>query len=471
MISRSNVTRDMTSGDPLRLILGFSVPLMFGLFFQQLYSFVDAAIVGRYLGTAALAAVGSTGSVNFLVLGFCTGICSGFGIPISQAFGAKDEKALRRYTANACFLAVGISLFFGLLTGLGCRQALRLMNTPEDILEGAADYIRIIFFAIPVTVVYNLAGSILRAVGDSRTPVLFLVAASVINIVLDLVFILVFRMGVAGAAWATVISQLAAGAGCVAAVVRHLPMLWTCPDDMRFRKRYAVKMIAMGVPMGLQYSITAVGSIIMQTAVNGLGTGAVAAVTAAGKLYSFFTCVFDALATAMATYCGQHVGAARAERIPAGLRAASLIGTVYSLAVLGLVYLFGRPMLSLFLGADAGGPVTDMAAEYMILNVLFFITLLFVNIIRFSIQGMGFTRLAMIAGVFEMAARTLVALALVPRWGFDAACFANPLAWVMADLFLLPCFLHTYRQLLRRQGGSGSPAKEGAYRPVGSAGF
>ena len=470
-MTRNNVTRNMTEGDPLKLILAFSVPLMFGLFFQQLYSFADAAIVGRFLGTSALAAVGSTGSVNFLVLGFCMGICSGFGIPISQAFGAGDEKALRRYTAGACYLAAGISVVFAVGTGLGCGAALRAMNTPADILDEASAYIRIIFFAIPVTVVYNLAGSVLRAVGDSRTPVLYLVAASVINIALDLVFIPVFRMGVAGAAWATVISQLFAGIGCVRTVLKHLPMLTECPDDLKFRRRYILKTAAMGIPMGLQYSITAVGSIVMQTAVNGLGTGAVAAVTAAGKLYSFFTCVFDALATAMATFCGQHVGAARAERIPAGLRAAGVIGTVYSLLVLALVYLTGGMMLGIFLGSDTDGPVAAMAMRYMVANVAFFIPLLFVNIVRFSIQGMGFTRLAMVAGVFEMVARTLVAVALVPRFGFDAACFANPLAWVMADVFLFPCFVRTWRSLMRRGGGRTAEQGKKACRPLKSIGY
>ncbi|MBR4501904.1 MAG: MATE family efflux transporter [Clostridia bacterium] len=470
-MTRNNVTRNMTEGDPLKLILAFSVPLMFGLFFQQLYSFVDAAIVGRFLGTSALAAVGSTGSVNFLVLGFCMGICSGFGIPISQAFGAGDERALRRYTASACYLALGISVLFAVGTGLCSTAALRAMNTPADILNEAAAYIRIIFFAIPVTVVYNLAGSVLRAVGDSRTPVLFLVAASLINIALDLVFILIFHMGVTGAAWATVISQLFAGIGCVRTVLKHLPMLTECPDDLKFRKRYVLKTAAMGVPMGLQYSITAVGSIVMQTAVNGLGTGAVAAVTAAGKLYSFFTCVFDALATAMATFCGQHVGAARAERIPAGLRAAGVIGTVYSFLVLGLVCLLGGRMLGIFLGDDTDGPVAAMAMRYMVTNVAFFVPLLFVNIVRFSIQGMGFTRLAMVAGVFEMVARTLVAVALVPRFGFDAACFANPLAWVMADVFLFPCFVRTWRSLMRRGGGRTAEQGKKACRPLKSIGY
>ena len=453
-MARHSVTRDMTDGDPLRLILGFSVPLMFGLFFQQLYSFADAAIVGRCLGASSLAAVGSTGSLNFLALGFCTGTCAGFGIPVAQAFGARDDRALRRNTANACFLAAGISLLFALITGFGCARALRAMNTPEDILEEAVRYIRVIFFAIPVTVLYNLAGSVLRAVGDSKTPVIFLVAASVINIALDLLFILAFGMGVAGAAWATVISQLFAGVGCAVAVKRHLPVLSVCRDDWKFRPRCALRIAATGVPMGLQYSITAVGSIMMQTAVNGIGTAAVAAVTAAGKIYCFFTCVFDALATAMATFCGQHVGAGRTERIPAGLKAAAAVGTVYSLAVLLAVLVFARTLLGIFLGTDADAETFGMASGYLVTNVAFFISLLFVNILRFSIQGMGFTRVAMIAGAFEMAARTLTALLLVPRWGFDAVCFANPLAWVMADAFLVPCFAHALRGASRRGGGS-----------------
>ena len=334
-----------------------------------------------------------------------------------------------------------------LLTGFLAPQMLRIMNTPEEIAGEAASYIRIIFFGIPVTVAYNLAGCVLRSVGDSRTPVIFLVIASLVNIALDLFFIVVLHTGPAGAAAATVISQAAAGAGCIVCMFRHLPMLLEDREGMIPHAAEMKKLFAMGVPMGLQYSVTAVGSIVLQTAVNGLGTSAVAAVTAAGKIYCFFTCVFDALATAMATWCGQHTGAGKLSRIPEGLRAVSMIGVLYCIAVLLLVYFFGGHGIAVFLNTGERAAAAAMAYRYLLTNVSFFIALLFVNLVRFSIQGMGFTRLAVLAGVFEMAARIIMALVFMPFFGFSAACLANPAAWVLADLFLFPCYAHVYRKL------------------------
>ena len=452
-------TRNLTQGDPMKLILGFSVPVVLGILCQQMSSFVDTAIVGRFLGAEALAAVGSTGAVNFLVIGFCTGICSGFGIPIAQSFGAENRQDLRRYTVNGCYLAMGIALLFAAAGALLSREVLSLMNTPAEIMDTAAAYIRIIFAGIPVTVLYNYAGCVLRSVGDSRTPVRFVILASVINIGLDLFFILVLRLGAAGAAAATVLSQLIAGVGCVATLLRHLPMLLEERDDLRPRGRYLSGLFAMGVPMGLQFSITAVGSIVMQTAVNGLGTAAVAAVTAASKVHGFFGCVLEGFGTCMATYCGQNIGAGKRERIPMGIRAASVIGAVYSAAV-ALVCLFaGKNILGLFLDGSANGEICALARQYLLFSAAFLIPLMFIFIFRLSIQGMGYTRLAMLAGAFEMVARMGVALLAVPRWGFDAACFSNPAAWVLADLFLIPAFMHAYRKTAEKQGLTGAAAR------------
>lgn len=445
-----NMTRDLTEGSPMKLMIRFALPLLFGVLFQQFYSFVDTAIVGRYLGAARLAAVGATGSVNFLVIGLCLGLCSGMAIPIAQAFGAKDEGQLRRCVWHAAVLAGIMSIIFATVSALFCKPLLRLMNTPEEIIDDSAAYIRIIFMAIPCCVLYNMASGILRSLGDSRTPVLFLVLASLINIVLDLFLILKCGMGVEGAAWATAASQLISGIGCVIVMVRMFPILHLKREDRVLSQKLVLKMLGIGLPMGLQFSITAIGSVIVQWSVNGLGVTAVAAVSAAVKLSAFFACVFDALSSAMATFASQNIGARKLNRVGQGLRAAAMVGIGYCLLALGVVLLFARPLLSLFVDAGAEAEVMDLGVRFLTINASFYIPLLFVNIVRLCIQGIGYTRAAMFAGMFEMVARTAVALFLVPVLGFTGACFANPAAWVMADLFLFPCYFWIMRNLKGR---------------------
>ena len=460
------MTRDLTEGKPMKQVFLFALPLLFGVLFQQFYSFVDTAIVGRYLGASKLAAVGATGSVNFLVIGLCLGLCSGFAIPVAQAFGAKDEALLRRTVWHAVVLSAVLSVVFAAVSATLCKPLLRLMNTPEEILEDSARYIRIIFLAIPCCVLYNMAGGILRSLGDSRTPVLFLVLASLINIVLDLFLILVCHMGVEGAAWATAVSQLLSGIGCVVVMIRLFPILHLKKEDRRFSPALCKKMLGIGLPMGLQFSITAIGSVIVQWSVNGLGVAAVAAVSAAVKLSAFFACVFDALSSTVATFAGQNIGARKLDRVSQGLKAAAVLGTGYCLAALGVVLLFSRQMLSLFVNASTDAAVMDMGIQFLRINASFYIPLLFVNIVRLCIQGIGYTRAAMFAGLFEMIARTAVALFLVPVLGFTGACLANPAAWVMADLFLFPCYFRIMRNLRGRllpgvEAGSGTAGAQG----------
>jgi len=444
------LTRDLTEGKPLKLVLSFAAPLLFGVLFQQFYSFVDTAIVGRYLGADKLAAVGATGSVNFLVIGLCLGMCSGFAIPIAQAFGARDEGLVRRTVWHAAVLSGAMAVVFASAAVLLCKPLLRLMNTPEEIIDHSAAYIRIIFAAIPFCVLYNMASGILRSLGDSRTPVVFLVVASLVNIALDLFLILVVHMGVAGAAVATAISQLVAGIGCIIVMARRFPILRLRKEDRHFSFAMARRMLGIGLPMGLQFSITAIGSVVVQWSVNGLGVNAVAAISAGGKLSMFFACVFDALASTMATFAGQNIGARKLDRVHEGLKAASLIGTLYCLVALAVVLLFGRSLLTLFIDPDASPEVAAMGIQYLTLNAAFYIPLLFVNIVRLSIQGMGFTRVAMFAGMFEMVARTCVAVFVVPLLGFTGACLANPAAWIAADLFLFPCYFRTLRSVRMR---------------------
>jgi len=444
------MTRDLTEGRPLKLILSFAMPMLFGVLFQQFYSFVDTAVVGRYLGAERLAAVGATGSVNFLVIGLCLGLCSGFSIPVAQAFGAKNEKEVRRCVWHAVILSAVLSVVFAAMATILCKPLLRLMNTPEEILDASASYIGIIFAAIPCCVLYNMAGGILRALGDSRTPVAFLIFASLINIVLDLFLIIVCRMDVAGAAVATAVSQLLSGIGCVIVMIRRFPLLHLEKEDRKYDPVLSRKMLGTGLPMGLQFSITAIGSVLVQWSVNGLGVNAVAAVSAAVKLSAFFACVFDALASTMATYAGQNMGARKLDRIHQGLRCASAIGTVYCILAFGTVALFARPLLGVFIDADAAPEVTAMGIRFLTINAAFYIPLLFVNIVRLSIQGMGFTRVAMLAGLSEMLARTAVAVYAVPAIGFTGACLASPAAWVMADVFLFPCYFQIMHMLRQR---------------------
>lgn len=437
--------KDMTKGSPMKLILGFAVPLMFGLLFQQFYSMVDAIIVGHYLGVDALAAVGATGSVNFLIIGFCMGVCSGFAIPVAQEFGAKHEENMRRYVANCVWLSMIFAVIMTVLVVMLCRPILQAMRTPANIIDGSYSYIVIIFLGIPITYLYNMTAAILRSLGDSRTPVIFLVMAAVLNIFLDMLCIIVFGMGVAGAAVATVTSQAIAGICCLIYMYKKFAILRMSKDEMKWNGQFAGKLCGMGIPMGLQYSITAVGSVVLQSAVNGIGSDAVAAVTAGGKLNMFLMCPFDAMGSTMATYGGQNVGAGDLERVDRGLKSCVLLGLIYSFIAAIVIYTVGGKMLLLFLDAGETAILAN-ANTFIRTNVLFFFFLALVNIVRFLIQGMGYSKLAVFAGAFEMLARGLTGFALVPFFGFRAVCFANPLAWIFADLFLVPAFFHVRKK-------------------------
>lgn len=432
----------------MKLILGFSVPLLFGFLFQQFYNVVDTVIVGRFLGVKALAGVGSTGSLNFLVIGFCIGVCNGFAIPLSHKFGAKDYAGLRRFMANGMWLSIA---FAAVLTGtvcVFCRRILVWMKTPEDIFSDAYGYILIIFIGIPVIFLYNMLSGIIRAMGDSRTPLVFLTLSSVLNIALDLLCIIVFRMGVAGAAVATVVSQGVSGVLCLIYMVKKFPVLRVEKEEWRADAGLMRILCGMGIPMGLQYSITAIGSVVLQAAVNTLGSGAVAAVTAGSKVGMFFCCPFDALGSTMATYGGQNVGAGRLDRIGEGMKACSVLGVAYSVIAFAVLYLFGDRLSALFVDQAQAGLLAD-ARFFLIVNSAFYIPLAFVNIVRFLIQGMGYSTFAILAGVCEMAARSLAGLLLVPTLGFAGACFASPLAWVFADFFLFPAYFHVKKKLER----------------------
>lgn len=445
------MTKDLTKGRPLPQILSFGLPVLFGYLFQQLYNVVDSAIVGKTLGGAALAAVGSTGAINFLVVGFCCGVCGGFAIPVAHQFGAGDHQELRRYVTGGVWLCAAIGLALTASTVMMCNGILTAMNTPADIYERSYAYIHTIFMGLPAYFLYNFCAGVLRSLGDSRTPVIWQIVASVINVVLDVTFILAFQMDVFGAALATVLAQLLAGIGCLIRLRRGYPILEMEKEDWYPNRNRLGELCLMGLPMGLQYSITAIGSVMIQTAVNGLGTVYVTAVTAAGKVNMFLCCPFDAMGCTMATYGGQNAGAGKWDRLHQGVRACVRLGAIYSAASLVLVLLFSNPLIMLFLDADSMA-LLPLARKYLLVLVAFYFPLALVNIFRFLIQGMGFSPLATLAGVLEMIGRAGVAL-LVPVLGFTAACFASPAAWLLADLFLVPVYFYCHRRLTHPHEG------------------
>lgn len=324
-------SKEMTTGPALPLILNFTLPLLLGNLLQQTYSLVDAAIVGQFLGIDALAGVGASSSVIFLILGFCNGCCCGFGIPVAQRFGARDYADMRRYVANALQLAVGISVAVAIVTSIWCADILRAMRTPDNIFRDAYLYLLVTFIGIPCTFFYNLLSNIIRALGDSRTPFWFLLFSTVLNIALDLFCILTLGWGVLGAAVATVISQGVSAALCYLYMYRHFEILRSTPDERRFRSRHARTLLAIGLPMGLQFSITAIGSILLQSANNALGSACVAAFTAGVRIKMFVISPFESLGMAMATYTGHNYGAVKPERIWQGIKVATVLMLGYAL--------------------------------------------------------------------------------------------------------------------------------------------
>ena len=446
---KNHSVKDLTQGEPMGLLLSFMLPLVFGLLFQQFYSMVDTVVVGKFLGVEALAGVGSTGSISFLVLGLCNGICAGFAIPVAQKFGQRDYDGLRRFVGNMIWLGSVIAVIVTAATMALCRSILTWMRTPAETFDYAFDYIYIIFLGLPATMLYNLLSGIIRSLGDSRTPLYFLILSSLLNVVLDVVFIVSFHMGVAGAAWATLLSQLISGVLCLVYMVRKFPLLHLSREDLKLQWSYAWRLLNMGLPMGMQYSITAIGSILLQTAVNGLGADAMAAVTAGSKVSMLCCCVYDAMGTTAATFAGQNLGAGKPERIHQGIKDCTLLGILYAVLIFAVGFFWGDDLVMMFLDSGdqaALDTILPLSRQFLLANMAFYVPLLFVNLLRFTIQGLGFSELAVVAGVAEMIARGVFGLCLVPWLGFQAVCFASPAAWIMADLFLFPAYFHCMKK-------------------------
>lgn len=441
--------KDMTTGNPGKIIFEFTLPIFIGNIFQQFYNMADTMIVGKFVGTKALAAVGSTGTIMFLILGFVMGMTAGFTVLTAQKFGAGDMEAMRQTVGSAAVLSVIMSVVLTAVSMLFMKKLLVFMQTPADIFDDAYAYIMIICAGIFAQMLYNLLASILRALGNSKVPLYFLILAALLNVVLDLLFIIVFKLGAAGAAYATVASQGVSALLCLVYIVRKVPLLHLKKEDWK-PKGYLIKtQMAVGFPMALQYSITAIGTMMVQTSLNMLGSVQVAAFTAANKIEQLVTQAYIAMGTTMATYSAQNRGAGDMKRIRQGFKAATIMGSIYSVVAAALIMTVGKYMTYLFLSGDVSEIMVSVDIYLKCVGV-FFIPLAIVNLYRNGIQGMGYGLLPMMAGVAELVGRGVVAIVAARQKSYFGVCMANPAAWILAGGLLIAMYYYIMKHDLKK---------------------
>lgn len=426
---------DMTKGRPTGLIMKFIIPIIIGNIFQQLYSMVDTIIVGRFVGVDALAAVGATGSVTFLILGFTQGLTTGFTVMTAQRFGAGDREGMRKSIGSAIILSVFVTIIMTIVSMLGMNRLLTWMNTPENIFAMTRQYIMIICAGICSNVLYNLLASILRSIGNSVVPLVLLVISSVTNIVLDYVLIVYGHMGVAGAAYATVISQGLSGVMCLIYILKCVPTLHVKREHLKLEAQCVRNQLSVGIPMALQFSITAVGTILVQSALNLLGSTVVASYSVSCKVEQLVTQPFAAMGVTMATYCAQNRGINDLERIQKGVKIANVMSAIYAVLMYGVVYLIMPFVIRLFITENVD-MVYGYARTYIIICGLFFIPLGMIFIFRNALQGCGFGFMPMMGGVVELASRSVAAFAAASLLSYEGVCLANASAWLTAGIFL-----------------------------------
>lgn len=437
------MTNDMTQGSPLKIFIFFSIPLLIGNIFQQLYSMVDTIIVGRFVGVDALAAVGSTGSMFFLVNGMILGLTSGFGVLVSQKFGAKDEAGVKKAVASNITLTLISTFLMTVIALIVKNPLLRMMNTPENIFDNANTYITIIFAGLITQALYNMSAGILRALGDSKTPLYFLIISSILNVILDLVFIINFKMGVSGAAYATNIAQGFSAVLCLTYSYKRFQVLRLKKEDFKVDSHYYTKHLKIGVPMGLQFSVTAVGIIIVQSAINVFGSIVIASYTASSKVLQLVMQPSISFGVTIATYAGQNLGAGRFDRIKNGMKIMNKVSIVTSL-IAGVILIFlGKYFVTLFI-ENPTPEIFSYAQQVFNYSAVFFIPLGFIFVYRNVLQGMGESFVPMMAGVYELVARSIVAFTLPKFIGFTGICLSDPVAWIAAAV---PLMITYYRKM------------------------
>ena len=425
------MTNDMTTGNPVKLILLFSIPLLIGNIFQQFYSMVDTIIVGRFVGVEALAAVGTTSSMVFLVNGFVMGLTSGFAVLISQKYGAKDEAGVKKAVASSITLSIIATIIVTFISVISAKPLLALMNTPSNIMKDASTYIIILYAGNVAIIFYNMMAAILRALGDSKTPLYFLIVSSVLNIILDLVLIINFKMGVAGAAYATVISQGVSALLCVIYTYKKYKILRLKKEDFKVKKKYYRKHLKVGIPMALQFSITAIGIMTVQSAINIFGSTVIASYAAASKVLQLVMQPATTLGVTMATYCGQNIGAKRYDRIKLGVKKCVQISIITSLISAMVLIFLGKYFVMIFV-SNPDAEILSYAQQVLNISAIFFIPLGLIFVYRNALQGIGDSFIPMMAGVYELVARAVVAFTLPKVLEFMGICLADPVAWFAA---------------------------------------
>lgn len=442
----------MTAGNPTKIILDFTFPIFIGNVFQQFYNMADTVIVGKFVGTKALAAVGSTGTIMFLILGFVLGMTAGFTVLTAQKFGAGDMKAMRQTVGGAAVLSILVTIVLTVGSMLFMKPLLHFMHTPADIFDDAYSYIMIICAGIAAQMLYNLLASVLRALGNSKVPLYFLILSALLNIVLDLVLIIVFHLGAPGAAYATVISQGVSGMLCLVYIVKKIPVLHLEREDWKPKAHLLKIQLGIGIPMALQYSITAIGTMMVQTSLNLLGSGLVAAFTAASKIEQVVTQAYVALGTTMATYCAQNIGAGKVQRIRSGFRSATIMSFVYAVISGILIMTVGKYMTYLFVSGDVAEIMASVDI-YLKCVGIFFIPLAVVNLYRNGIQGMGYGILPMMAGVAELVGRGIVAVIAAGKRSYVGVCLASPIAWIFAAALLIVMYFYIMKHDMKKFEG------------------
>lgn len=442
------MTRDITTGNPAKIIILFTIPLIIGNLFQQFYSIADTLIVGRILGINALAAVGCTGSIMFLIIGFAQGLTAGFSIITAQRFGAKDEQGVRQSYVASIILSLLITVVLTIISVVLARPILNIMNTPEEIIGEAYDFIIIIYWGIITAMMFNLFSNVIRALGDSRTPLIILIITSILNIVLDFVLILHFSLGVSGAAFATTISQGISAVLCIVYIAKKVPILKLHKEDWHITKEVLLEHLRIGLPMGFQASIIAIGAIIIQFALNDLGALPVAAYTAAQKIDAVAAQPMLCFGITMGTYVAQNYGANNIDRIRIGIRKCNMMSITISIIVGAINILAGSWLIKLFVG-NGQNEVVSLAQTYLNVNGVTYFLLAMLFVYRYSLQGLGQSFVPTTAGIMELVMRMFAAIILSKNLGFFGVCLANPLAWIGSCVPLIIAYYMTMKKLNR----------------------
>lgn len=439
----------MTVGSPMKILLTFALPLMAGNVFQQLYTVVDTMILGKFLGVEALAAVGSSDYVNWFTFGTVMGLAQGFAIKMAQDFGAKDYPALRKGIGNSAVLAIGLSILLAVVSFVITEPALKLLQTPDSIRGGGVLYLHVLFIGMPIYMVYNLLAGVLRSLGDAKTPLKAMITTAGINICLDFLFVMVFRWGIAGAATATVISWACGGCYCLL-VLRKIDIMTFKRDDFVPGAKLCKKLMVLSMPLAFQNMVLAFGGMIVQYVVNGFGVAFIAGVVATNKLYGILEVAATSYGFAMLTYMGQNYGAGNYQRLKSGIRSGLILSTLTSLTIMFFMIVFGKVILSGFISSDSPEMVEEamrVAYNYLVIMASALPVLYVLYAVRSSLQGMGNTMVPLISGVGEFVARCGSAIILPILFDSIALLFAEPAAWLAADLVLVPGFIIMMRRV------------------------